>query len=340
MLKYKPFLILSSLYFRSIGVISFSSTTITSKQDWRNIQNSQMKPLLSLIDDNHELSTKLCRMSFSRRTLFGILFPLSSVICLTSSRERALALEQVQKETKKPSAPIEYLLPALRVKRTIDQALMIASSMVTNENNSSRQKKTEILEELEKILLKPQNYVQKSLELRTIPTKPADLYLESYKPMKGDLPFQRYLIQNGDVRTWRALKAQEKKQERVSEVRAALNAYTDSLSFSSESYLLNVDKQMRSKMVREDRLPDVKQVITSDMGMRYLYRNQVITAMDDVKAELEYQITILNQESANIDSQELLKLLQKAKEAMDEWLALVDPDDVKSGFELLKSIEE
>ena len=99
------------------------------------------------------------------------------------------------------------------------------------------------------------------------------------------------------MQTWKQLKKSEKEQESSSEgsasVRAALNAYTDALSFSSASYLLNVDRATQSSMVREDRLPDVKQVITSDMGMRYLYRNQVLTAMDDVKAEFEYQQSAL-----------------------------------------------
>jgi len=37
------------------------------------------------------------------------------------------------------------------------------------------------------------------------------------------------------------------------EFRAALNAYTDALSFSGSSYLLNVDTETKSRMVREDR---------------------------------------------------------------------------------------
>ena len=52
--------------------------------------------------------------------------------------------------------------------------------------------------------------------------------------------------------------------------------------------MLNVDRATRSSMIREDRLPDMKQVITSDMGLRMLHRNQVLTAMDEAKVELEY----------------------------------------------------
>jgi hypothetical protein len=236
----------------------------------------------------------------------------------------------IREQEKKPFAPLESLLPAIRLKKSIDLAVGLTKSLV--EESSTGKLNTETLERLEAILLNPQNYVQ-TLKLQDVPSKPADLYLKSYKPMSGDLPLQRYLVQNGDVDTWKRLKRSEKAMEYTSEIRAALNAYTDALSFSADSYLLNVDKATRSNMVREDRLPDVKQVITSDMGMRYLYRNQVLTSMDDAKAELQYQL--LHLEKDRFDGNELVVLLGLAGEAMDRWLSLVPPDDVKDAVILL-----
>ena len=111
--------------------------------------------------------------------------------------------------------------------------------------------------------------------------------------------------------------------------------------------LLNVDRATQSSMlVREDRLPDVKQVITSDMGMRYLYRNQVLTAMDDVKAEFEYQqsaLLVKTRSSSDDDNRvvvdwvELLDLLDVAGKAMDRWFSLIDSDDVRDAFEYAAS---
>ena len=236
----------------------------------------------------------------------------------------------IREQEKKPFAPLESLLPAIRLKKSIDLAVGLTKSLV--EESSTGKLNTETLERLEAILLNPQNYVQ-TLKLQDVPSKPADLYLKSYKPMSGDLPLQRYLVQNGDVDTWKRLKRSEKAMEYTSEIRAALNAYTDALSFSADSYLLNVDKATRSNMVREDRLPDVKQVITSDMGMRYLYRNQVLTSMDDAKAELQYQL--LHLEKDRFDGNELVVLLGLAGEAMDRWLSLVPPDDVKDAVIML-----
>jgi hypothetical protein len=236
----------------------------------------------------------------------------------------------IREQEKKPFAPLESLLPAIRLKKSIDLAVGLTKSLV--EESSTGKLNTETLEQLEAILLNPQDYVQ-TLKLQDVPSKPADLYLKSYKPRSGDLPLQRYLVQNGDVDTWKRLKRSEKAMEYTSEIRAALNAYTDALSFSADSYLLNVDKATRSNMVREDRLPDVKQVITSDMGMRYLYRNQVLTSMDDAKAELQYQL--LHLEKDRFDGNELVVLLGLAGEAMDRWLSLVPPDDVKDAVIML-----
>ena len=235
-------------------------------------------------------------------------------------------------DTKKPFAPLETLLPAVRVKFSIDRAISLTRSLMTTADGGSitTSSNQETMQQLENTLLQPQNYVR-SLKLQGVPQKPGDLYLDAYKPMKGDLPLQRKLIRSGDVYTWKLLKKSETSKEKTSEIRAALNAYTDALSFSSDTYLLNVDKKTRSNMVREDRLPDVKQVITSDMGMRYLYRNQVLTAMDDVKAELEFQLTA--GESAEWD--ELLDLLEVAGKAMDRWFSFIDPADVTEASEVV-----
>jgi hypothetical protein len=224
-----------------------------------------------------------------------------------------------------PSAALDALLPATRVKRSIERSIKLV--------HEAKEGSTDALEELKRIILEPQHYT-KSLKLQGVPEKPADLYLESYRSMKGDLPFQQYLVRNGDVNTWKNLKRKEKEMESANEIRAAFNAYTDALLFSGDMYLLNVNKTTRSKMVREEKLPPVKEVINSDMGMRYLYRNEVLSAMDEVKAELEYQVSYQD-DGIRLDLDELLRLLQLAKKACDDWFDLIDPSDVKQAYQIL-----
>lgn len=231
-----------------------------------------------------------------------------------------------------PKAPIETLIPATRVKLNLDRLNEIANKIkmgLVDANYVDTIEYKSLIEQLKALCLLRQNYTG-DLKLQGVPEKPADLYLDAYKPMKGDLPFQRFLIVNGDVGTWKDLKKKEKDQERGNEVRAAFNAYTDALSFSGDSYILNVDKATRSTMVREDLLPDVKQVITSDMGMRYLFRNQVLTAMDDLRAEMEYVNT---HPAETIDIDEIIKQINLAQTACNKWFSLIDSQDVNEAIQ-------
>lgn len=270
------------------------------------------------------------RKIFTTIALSSALFPLLLSPPVTYAAA-AIDLNNPSTGTTRPFAATEALQPAIRVKLCIDRATKLANKLIDNPSIDS----AALVQELENLIIQPQDYL-KYFKIQGVPKKPAKQYLEAYKPMAGDLPFQRYLIKNGDVSAWKDLKKKEKEQEGTNELRAALNAYTDVLSFSGDSYLLNVDKATRSNMVRQDRLPDVKQVITSDMGMRYLYRNQILTAMDDVRAELKYQIRTAKSLETTIDAVELLNLLEEAQKACDRWLSLIDPGDV---LEAIKSVE-
>ena len=329
------------LCFETLAPFGKSSTAVRSQQHKnKNIDENNDS---NLPNDCERIAASSKRRGFIGSMLSVPLLLPFSVGPFSITEPVAFAAETVDK---KPFAPLENLLPAIRVKRSIDSAigltrsLVIDPSRVGNESSSTTgagTTKTPIavsqentLMQLESLLLKPTNYVQSGLQLQGVPSKPADLYLKDYQSIKGDLPFQKALIQSGDVDAWKRLKRREKKLEGSSSIRTALNAYTNKLSFSGDSYLLNVDRQTKSSMVREDRLPDIKQVITSDMDMRYLYRNQVLTAMDDVKAELEYQLG-----QSSFDGTELLDLLNQAKESMDQWLSLVPPEDVKEALKVI-----
>lgn len=67
-----------------------------------------------------------------------------------------------------------------------------------------------LLQQLEILLVQPQNYIQKDRKLQGVPAKPAYLHLKSYQPMFGNLPLQNYLIQNGDVANLEASRGKEK----------------------------------------------------------------------------------------------------------------------------------
>jgi hypothetical protein len=81
----------------------------------------------------------------------------------------------------------------------------------------------------------------------------------------------------------------------------------------------------KKALVRNDALPDVNAVVVSDLDLRDLTRNQILQNMDDVQAEVAYQ---LNNNKSDIDFEEILTYLQKANTALEEWLAFIPYEDV------------
>ena len=183
-----------------------------------------------------------------------------------------------------PFAPVDTLLPAARVKLTIDKSVDIARKLVVEENDTN--KKKELLNDLERLLLVPQSFNRGTVPIE-VPQQPAQSYLKAYAEYRNRVSILEkpgaMLVQNGEIDTWKRLKRQEKTREDADEVRAALNYYTSNLNFDADKYALTASKEERSKLIREDRIPDVKSVIASDMGLRYLLRNDLLTAFDDAR---------------------------------------------------------
>jgi hypothetical protein len=228
-------------------------------------------------------------------------------------------------------APIEALVPAARVKLLIDRATKLANDMIAAAATDTKDAvSTErLLDELETLLLLPQNFTQSPLA--AAPQQPAKQYLESYQKGLDQLPILAkpgaMLVQSGEIDTWKRLKRQERRREEEDEIRAALNVYTSSLAFDAGKYSLSATQQERSNLIRNERLPDIKSVIAGDMGMRYLYRNQVLSAMDTVREELQYQ----RRQSATgeeVDTTELRDLLVAAQAEMTQWFSMVDEKEV------------
>jgi hypothetical protein len=237
----------------------------------------------------------------------------------------------------KPYAPIEALLPAIRVKKMIEHSVQSATGLGKEGGAQSG----ELLDELTSLLLNPRNLTQ-SASLTIVPPKPAKQYMKSYEESRQKLPLLAQpgaiLMQQGEIMTWQRLKRRERASESADEIRAALNVYTNALEFDSAKYALTASPEKRKQLIRNDALPDVKSVIASDMGLRYLYRNDILSAMDEAKAELLYLRAEAEKEDVDqIDGSELLRLLRQAQEACDKWLSFIDAKDVQQALDKLKS---
>lgn len=236
----------------------------------------------------------------------------------------------------KPYAPLEALIPAARVKYAIDKSveLLLAKTATTTTSNP--------IDELSQLwLTQPQNFT-KGARIPDVPNQPAKSYLDKYSKNLERVPVLlkpgAYFVESGEIDSWKRLKRQERTREKADDVRAAFNVYTSNLSFDAESYLLNVPKDVRSKMIRDDQLPDVQNVIASDMGLRYLYRNDVLTALDDVRAELQYLVKQQQQQqsSGGNEYNDLIELLLKAQTATNRWFDLIDERDVSDAMEAVR----
>ena len=135
----------------------------------------------------------------------------------------------------------------------------------------------------------------------------------------------------GERRQWSRLVQAERKREEASEVRRALNIYTTNLNFNPNKYVYSGSKEERKRLIREDRLPSATEVIRSDLDARDLYRNQVQTKLEDVRAEYLYQKGVGLE-----DLSELVGLLKEAKVALDSWFGFIPDEDVKLALEAVK----
>lgn len=231
-----------------------------------------------------------------------------------------------------PFAPIDALLPATRVKVMLDRGVDIASNLVAAE---SMDRKQDMLRDLESLLLVQQHFNRNTVPIE-VPQQPAKSYLNAYAEYRNRVSILEkpgaMLIQNGEINMWKELKQQEKAREGGDEIRAALNYYTSNLNFNSDKFVLTGTKEEKSKMIRDDKIPDVKSVITSDMGLRYLLRNDILTACDDARAELKYQM----KQNSTVDGQDLLDVLLVAQNACNQWFDLIDDKDTLAALDIVK----
>ena len=291
---------------------------------------------LDALPSDNEMETMAHRRLFVKTLSVPMI---SSLICPRSAF--ADDAQSSNANSRRPFAPVDTLVPATRVRKMIDDAVDIATRLI---KDGSDKKQRLLLVQLEGLLLPSQNFTR-GYQSMDVPQRPAQSYLDSYAKERSDLPMLAKpgaaLVQNGEIDTWKRLKRQEKVREDADEVRAALNFYTSNLNFNPDRYTLTGTKAERSQLIRADRLPDVKNVIASDMGLRYLLRNEVLTALDDARAELRYQMQRQTKQEGNdgeggVDGTELLEILLRAQASCNKLFDLIGEEDVAAARDIVK----
>jgi len=271
---------------------------------------------------------------------------------------------------KKPYAPLAALLPATRVKVTIDYALELTNEIVSLEKNKSnieksiqeqqqqqqQQHKMEIITRLEQILIEQKDFMKafnnnnnsnnkSEINIRSNSKLYEDTYREKIQNIPAtDIPLA-LLTQAGDKRQFKILQQRQRKLEKNSPIREAFNYYSRQLQFDTEYYVLNANVEEKKRMIRNDALPDITSVIVSDLDLRDLVRNQILDAFDDVKAEFLYQKSKIKTENSDwnldeFDALELQSLLMRAQKECNEWFSFIEENDIQKALQVVSEERE
>mmetsp|Transcript_2924 Transcript_2924/g.6102 ORF Transcript_2924/g.6102 Transcript_2924/m.6102 type:complete len:346 (+) Transcript_2924:40-1077(+) len=274
------------------------------------------------------------------RAFFSIVVPCASVRAETrtvSPPDVAVVI--------RPSAPKEALLPAVRCRiwivRARDAATPLSADSADGVGDTAARRRN-ALENLNRILLEGPRPFPGSDDAATgggfvaaiagqIATGEGGKKMQSSPGPSGGVAG---LLNRADAeRQWGILRFAEMKREGENEIRRAFNFYTSRLQFDPNSYVLTAEPGVKSKMIREDRLPTTAATVVSDLDLRDLYRNQVLTGMDDVKAEVKYQLE--QKEKDVVDVGEVVDLLEETYRACERWFELVPPKDIREAMDIV-----
>ena len=257
----------------------------------------------------------------------------------------------------RPSAPLEYLVPAVRVGLYIYKTLSVAEEITKLQQKSDGSeadsaKLQDLWTKLDALILSPPIFIKS--------TDPKVSRGDAYKgalPIVGELGMAAQKRRErreqsidadlaselfepgqliGERRQWEQLQKAEMKREAASEVRRALNIYTTNLNFNRNKYSFKGSAEEKSALIRNDRLPTATDVIRSDLDSRDLFRNQMQTSLEDAKAEYIYIKKECGGDVSKADLTELIALLSAAKTAIDKWFAFISDDDVKEALSVVQ----
>lgn len=244
----------------------------------------------------------------------------------------------------KPYAPVETLLPALRLKCWVDQAYALSRQLADTEADKKDQQ-YQLLQQMNDVLSVPPKLFLDGNKIRKRTSRPtaqlttgvSSTNKSNYKDLRSDLSIpdkMAAMLNQADVeRQWGMLQYAESKREQSNEFRRAFNFYTQSLVFG-DSYQLTASKEDKKRMIRNDELPSLTAVITSDLDLRDLYRNQFLTSIEDAKAEVAYQV---KQIPEDIDRADSVQLMADAHTACQKWFDLIPTVDIDEALSIMES---
>ena len=120
----------------------------------------------------------------------------------------------------------------------------------------------------------------------------------------------------------------------TTQLRKAFNTFTASLQFS-DTFSVNLPEksQERKQYIQQNtNLLNSRTAIVSDLDLRDLHRNQILTLVEDLRAEIQYQQGAKEEELMELG--EIRDILNKVQLELDIWFGFIDENDVKEAFEV------
>lgn len=245
--------------------------------------------------------------------------------------------------TQKPFAPPQAILPISRLRLWLNRIYKISMDL---SDSSTSESKYEYLKQMNEILSDPpqlfnkgENKIVKGELLGQLTGSISSENKSQYQSNRQTLSVGNKvaaMLNQADVeRQFGMLQYAEQKRANDNDMRAAFNYYTSQLSFG-DKYILTASQEERKRMIRNEELPTLTAVITSDLDLRDLYRNQFLTAIEDLQAEVAYQVKIgaKNDTNEQMDVSDTLELMQQAHTAMEKWFDMIDIKEVEQGMKM------
>ena len=160
-------------------------------------------------------------------------------------------------------------------------------------------------------------------------------YQKNRQEMSVDQKVQAMLNQADVERQWGILKSQESALQNSNPLRACLSLYTQNLEFG-DSYQLTASAEDKKRLIRTNNaLPSLAEVIVADLDLRDLYRNEFLTAFDDLQAELEYQL----KQKDNRDLSDVLELNERMYASLSNWFNRIAEVDIQAAIQAIQQEE-
>lgn len=126
-----------------------------------------------------------------------------------------------------------------------------------------------------------------------------------------------------------------------SKTKKFFDTYTNALQYNPNKLTMHLTKSERKAFIRENEsLFTVSAAITSDLDLRDLHRNEIVTLLQDIAAEIDYlqrQKTCTSSEGTTVlecNLSDLTTMIHDLEKECNIWFSFIPEEDVQQAYNL------